>query len=1826
MYPKMKRKVAKAGALRLSPNEEAQLLKEERERRRRLRLQQVREQERNIALQIRQDVKQRRDEQLHQLAEELKTQWQKAQEEKIKALEKLYLSGLRAVGEGHRQAKENEPDLEALARQAEERKQRAEKRHKEALKEQKIQREKLLREQIWRAKARRHAFQVEKERAAKIASLPPPPPHPSENVDLKSATTVKVCTAETFSLTHHHLFDPYVDREMDTEQPDARLLAEEKAKQVEGLQSNKERERRERLEKAHLRGKHALKVVRLAQEREKLMKELEQMQNIDLAHRRQMVAQMPPQLFEPTYRRVELKEEWQQELECAFEDICTGDQRMKGDLILHLDPQPLPTLSVQSQDDDLELSQEPDSVGEVPPKQEDEVEDMEPGVSREVEKASEPPSRVALKKLLNKIRNQKDQWTSRDEPESQSDIGTIESGTIPSGERRLCESDPEQEPKYAPACEGKELSDRLDQTVVAGNVILNHPQEQVIKTGKGGERQKQMEWLEQQKQQQLALLQQIEEQKIRLEVDVLKAEMQQREVERELAKKDQESPTVETNGIISVGQQPEAVQKSDGIIRSQTDSNDKESDHIQIIRDYQQRLLEQNRMHRESVEGARKRLQEYQTKLKQRCASVSAALLGPDDRLAKLNSVPELRSQLQGFDMLQKVNFAAAAPPSRQDPGQEPVRYSAGSLGRETKEPTHLDAGQIQPDYTSVDQRTSQLMVPSSQQKEKLDATEVPTTQSTECHRIPGLSVPRLQATSVTAQSVAFAQVSQFTSSAGESGSLEKLWSDKFPPRAPLAETAALPASSVTQPIPTENKISPTLDQAGFPSQPISPKPLSKASGTEKTQEFSVTRNGVASSPTYSDILDLRDRMLASSESIQAQQEHLRELQEQLDGQRDALLSRQKVQEDILLQRHSQLKQQMERQQEALREFLKRARQSSISKEMTEHAQETHSFSLLASLCKEDEDDHQEETCFSNMNRHDEKNLLFQNVGSAEQIEPFPGPWGKEEKWRLSKPPLAKVKLGLDLQQHELSAIPELDTPRSGNLSTTGCRECLTEDTFLTSHVDVEQSSLFDSLCIETDMLRITADSKRQSSSESLHQLHEAWQERLVTEGVGLSDSAKPRELPLTDPRLSSSATDAQRRSATHPDPSLSPNNMAMLPTSWSPGPLSPQTCAQQVACGYFSSTTLSTASFITSYNPNRSLVSTEASSANELSRHFSSPGEKKKSKCAWDPLVSLPNEEEAPPSSPRSSLSFGEILHSIDSDIQEIIDKYPREFSWSSLSNVSSHEDPRVGADVLDIERNFPNFHHELFRPLEPIPDLNIFSSRSQCRISSSSKNSEFSKSSHDLTVSSLEERNDRLWFPGSEELSNILFMEHAQEEKEKTQGAGEFLEPPPVEFPLSDLGQDADNARTFSIVPKESPEIGTSVQNVSLTLESGPNKAQQSTENISLSSSIENFRSLSPGEDELSFYPLVPDDSVVKDAIRMTESLKENVSSREETLSFVELPSTSTERKEENVIRTADVDLDLSRCTLRTVGEQSPQRTDIMLSLPQQVDSTISTSLVENSELQSSCELINTFPQPDQNSLQLKSSDSHLSEALPVWGKLSGRGIMEEPELTLISSNDISIAESDLTICSQTDSKKEKSENLSCGHHSENRGFLPLSSEVDHSVSTSPDYDPPIALNSEEDLGQIPKPEAMLSGFPSASLQESFLKRKKDFIERSSKRLENLKNRQRSSGKPQAKALQQKRAPLCHPKENMPPKGAAAAHLKKVEEVKVCSAVDRKTVELQMLQRTSRLYSNLAEVKTRREEKERQENYAKNREKAKEFQKKTLEKLRARKANVKN
>ncbi|NXN77862.1 CE295 protein, partial [Bombycilla garrulus] len=163
----------------------------------------------------------------------------------------------------------------------------------------------------------------------------------------------KPCGAGNFSVTRYHIAEALVDREMDIEQPDAHLAAEEEGRRLEDLRREAERERRKQLEKARARGSHALKKIQLAKDRERLLEELEQMQTQDRMRRRRVVAQMPPQLSVPPYKRMEIKEEWQRELESAFEDMYCEDRNMKGDLILQFEPQPLPAPSDRSQDNDL---------------------------------------------------------------------------------------------------------------------------------------------------------------------------------------------------------------------------------------------------------------------------------------------------------------------------------------------------------------------------------------------------------------------------------------------------------------------------------------------------------------------------------------------------------------------------------------------------------------------------------------------------------------------------------------------------------------------------------------------------------------------------------------------------------------------------------------------------------------------------------------------------------------------------------------------------------------------------------------------------------------------------------------------------------------------------------------------------------------------------------------------------------------------------------------------------------------------------------------------------------------------------------------------------------------------------------------------------------------------------------------------------------------------------------------------------------------------------------------------------------------------------------
>ncbi|XP_024301580.1 centrosomal protein of 295 kDa-like isoform X2 [Oncorhynchus tshawytscha] len=107
-----------------------------------------------------------------------------------------------------------------------------------------------------------------------------------------------------------------VDREVDTAQPKAWEVAKE---EVWCLQE---------LGPEELRGNHVLRRERLTQDRERLLVELEHMHQTDLLRRRHLT-QMPAQIFQLLSKRQEMREDWQRDIEFTFEDMYTGERRVK---------------------------------------------------------------------------------------------------------------------------------------------------------------------------------------------------------------------------------------------------------------------------------------------------------------------------------------------------------------------------------------------------------------------------------------------------------------------------------------------------------------------------------------------------------------------------------------------------------------------------------------------------------------------------------------------------------------------------------------------------------------------------------------------------------------------------------------------------------------------------------------------------------------------------------------------------------------------------------------------------------------------------------------------------------------------------------------------------------------------------------------------------------------------------------------------------------------------------------------------------------------------------------------------------------------------------------------------------------------------------------------------------------------------------------------------------------------------------------------------------------------------------------------------------------
>ncbi|XP_073780326.1 centrosomal protein of 295 kDa isoform X3 [Danio rerio] len=556
----------KESRVKLSPNEEEQLLREELDRRRKLRLQQVREQERFIAAQVRRQVQERRQKQLQTLADSLQQHWQQQHTHRLQALHTHYQRSLSAVGEGHRSATHNEPDEQCVSQKRVERQERANERHREALRELNTRRHEEQQQQRRLMEARRRALLEEKRRTQRVCSLPPPPPDPLEGVVLKTPRPLRSTAAELVSITH-----TAVDRETDTQpQQSAQQAAAQESERLEDLQREQDEEQQQRLQRARERGEHALRREQHTQDRARLLCDLQRLQHADLQRRSQALHSVPAQVFQPLYRQQELRDQQQRDLEIAFQDLYTHQRKVKGDWLLQLVPEPLPPLSAASHDEELDVTLDP---CETPPTDSPE--------------SSADPGRRALSTLLERIR-------SRREPRT----GEEESGGVEEEEDQSAGVEEKQNTgvEEPATTDGPDVS---DDAVVAGHLLpADHTHTQVEETAErqSGAHTHIQEAVLRQQEEQLALLEELEEQR--------------RELQQQLTHTlhTLQEPEHQQEEISSTHPEPPAQAESDTL----------------RLHQYQQRLLQQNRLHRQFIAEAQRRLQEHQQSLRTHSSMSSA--------------------------------------------------------------------------------------------------------------------------------------------------------------------------------------------------------------------------------------------------------------------------------------------------------------------------------------------------------------------------------------------------------------------------------------------------------------------------------------------------------------------------------------------------------------------------------------------------------------------------------------------------------------------------------------------------------------------------------------------------------------------------------------------------------------------------------------------------------------------------------------------------------------------------------------------------------------------------------------------------------------------------------------------------------------------------------------------------------------------------------------------------------------------------------------------------------------------------------------------------
>lgn len=323
---------------------ENKLIQEEKERLRKLRIIQVREISKQNAALVRNAFKSEKNKEIKTMKLKYQASKSKQKVEAVNEMKHIIESHIENIGQGHVSAKNYDEVTrkETKLQELNENYEIAQLRGKFALAKHNEERKERENKENANIIARNFALEQEKLRAIEIAKLPKSDSCKNEEelnklIDKKTNKLVTLHESNIFATTRYHMPETFVDKSDGLNEFDARKKALIEENRLIVCQEDQQRYDQERLEKARLRGKHALEKEVLNDNYNNIMKELNVLEQADREKRQKELINIPKEIFLPAWQREQDKNEVQYDMEREFEKIYADSNLRKEDIV----PQPV---------------------------------------------------------------------------------------------------------------------------------------------------------------------------------------------------------------------------------------------------------------------------------------------------------------------------------------------------------------------------------------------------------------------------------------------------------------------------------------------------------------------------------------------------------------------------------------------------------------------------------------------------------------------------------------------------------------------------------------------------------------------------------------------------------------------------------------------------------------------------------------------------------------------------------------------------------------------------------------------------------------------------------------------------------------------------------------------------------------------------------------------------------------------------------------------------------------------------------------------------------------------------------------------------------------------------------------------------------------------------------------------------------------------------------------------------------------------------------------------------------------------------------------------